>query len=47
MIDMEDVIAAETEIQNVEGLDSTLATWETEAELDLELAALKEAHAQK
>ncbi len=40
--DLEDVIAAETEVQSIGGPETTFATWETEAELDRELAALKQ-----
>ena len=41
LIDLEDVVAAQTEVQGLAGPDSAIATWETEADLDRELAALK------
>jgi phage shock protein A len=47
LTDLEDVIAAETEVQGLGGPETTFATWETEAELDRELAALKEENARR
>ena len=47
LTDLEDVIAAEIEVQGLGGPEATFATWETEAELDRELAALKEENARK
>jgi hypothetical protein len=47
LTDLEDLIAAETEVQGLEGPETMFATWETEAELDRELAALKEEIARK
>jgi phage shock protein A len=47
LIDLEDVIDAQTEVQGLGGPESTFATWETEAELERELAALKEEIARK
>ena len=47
LTDLEDLIAAETEVQGLEGPETMFATWETEAELDRELAALKEENARK
>jgi phage shock protein A len=40
--DLEDVIAAQTEVQGLPGPETTFATWETGAELERELAALKD-----
>jgi phage shock protein A len=42
LTDLEDVIAAQTEVQGLASPDSAIATWETEAEIDRELASLKE-----
>ena len=47
LTDLEDLIAAETEVQGLGGLETTFTTWESEAELDRELAALTEANARK
>jgi phage shock protein A len=47
LTDQEDVIAAQMEVQGLEGPETTFATWEVEAELDRELAALKEENARK
>jgi len=42
LTDLEDEIAAQTELQGLAGLETTFASWESEADLDRELAALKE-----
>jgi uncharacterized coiled-coil protein SlyX len=41
LTDLEDEIAAQTELQGLAGLEKTFAGWESEAELDRELDALK------
>lgn len=47
LTDLEDIIAAQTEVQGLESPGTMFATWETEADVERELAALKEEHAQK
>lgn len=47
LTNLEDVVAAEMEVQGLGRPEETFATWETEAELDRELAALKEENARK
>jgi phage shock protein A len=47
LTDLEDLVAAEAEIQGLEGPETTIAAWETQAELDRELVALKEENARK
>ncbi len=47
LTDLEDLIAAETEVQGLGSPEATFAAWETEAELDRELAVLKEENARK
>ncbi len=45
LTDLEYVVAAQTEVQGLDGPETTFATWETDAELERELAALKEENA--
>jgi phage shock protein A len=47
MADLEDAVAAETEVQGLGGPETTFATWENQAEIDRELTALKEENARK
>jgi phage shock protein A len=47
MTDLEDVVAAEMEVQGLGDPETTFATWETQAEIDRELSALKEENARK
>jgi len=47
LTELEDEIAAQAEVQGLGGLESTFTTWESEADLDRELAALKEENARK
>ena len=42
LTDLEDVIAGQTEVQGLAGVETMFASWQAEAELELELAALKE-----
>ena|ERR1700722_2033478 len=42
LTDLEDVIAAQTEVQGLAGPETAITTWEADAEIDRELAALKE-----
>ena len=41
LTDLEDGIAGQTEVQGLAGVEMMFATWQAEAELDRELAALK------
>jgi phage shock protein A len=41
LTDLEDIVAAQTEVQGLGSAETTFAAWETEAEIDQELAALK------
>ena len=47
LVELEDVVAAETEVQGLGDPEDSFATWEAKAELDSELAALKAENARK
>ncbi len=47
LTDLEDLVAAEAEVQGLGGSEVAFATWETQTELEQELAELKEKNARK
>jgi phage shock protein A len=47
LTDVEDVLAAEMEVQSVDGPEANFAAWEAEQEIERDLAALKEETSRK